>query len=64
MFVGERELTDVLDKARSALASHAQFEAWGAGANEQELRATVRWPGDDRRYAELNVFFAHLPKAT
>jgi hypothetical protein len=61
MFVGAKSLTEVIDKAREVLAEHAQFEAWGEADSEQELRATMRWPGDDRRHAQLNVFFAHVP---
>jgi hypothetical protein len=61
MFVGEKNLTDIIDKARDALADGEQFEAWGEADNEQELRATMRWPGDDRRHAQLNVFFVHVP---
>ena len=61
MFVGAKRLTEVIDKARDSLSSHAQFESWRDADNEQELRAAMRWPGDDRRYAELNVFFVHIP---
>jgi hypothetical protein len=57
MFVGAKSLTEIIDKAREVLAEHAQFEAWGEADSEQELRATMRWPGDDRRHAQLNVFF-------
>jgi hypothetical protein len=61
MFVGEKNLSDIIVKARDALADHAQFESLGDADNEQELRATMRWPGDDRRHAQLNVFFVHIP---
>ncbi len=61
MFVGEKNLSDIIVKARDALVDHAQFEASGAADNEQELRATMRWPGDDRRRAQLNIFFVHIP---
>ncbi len=26
-----------------------------------ELRASVSWPGDEERHADLNVFFFHTP---
>ena len=61
MFVGEKSLSDIIDKGHDALAEHDQFEAWGGADNEQELLATMRWPGDDRRHALLNVFFVHVP---
>ena len=32
-------------------------------ANETELRATMSWPGDEQRHADLNVFFIHTPAA-
>jgi hypothetical protein len=63
MFVGQKNLSDVIDKAREALAAHEQFETWGDADNQQELRAAMRWPGDDRRHAELTVFFVHVPSA-
>jgi hypothetical protein len=63
MFVAQKNLSDVINKARKALADHEQFEAWGDADNQQELRATMRWPGDDRRLAELNVFLVHIPSA-
>jgi hypothetical protein len=61
MFVREKGLTAVVEKAREALENHAQFVAWGEAASETELRATVSWPGDDRRHADLNVFMVHTP---
>ena len=57
MFVRERGLTDVIEKAREVLAAHERFVRWGDAANETELRAVMSWPGDERRHAELNVFF-------
>lgn len=56
MFVREKGLTDVIEKARDALADHEQFVEWGEAAEEAELRATMRWPGDEQRHADLNVF--------
>lgn len=57
VFVRDRKLTGVIESARAALAAHPSFERWVAAANEEELRAVVHWPGDDRRFADLNVFF-------
>jgi hypothetical protein len=62
LFVRERDLTAVVDKAREALAQHERFVEWREAASETELRATVSWPGDERRHADLNVFFVHTPK--
>jgi hypothetical protein len=61
VFVRENGLTEIVEKAREALASHPQFVSWQDAAGETELRAIVRWPGDDRRLADLNVFFVHTP---
>lgn len=61
MFVREKNLTSVIEKAREVLEAHTQFVEWGQAATEIELRATVSWPGDDRRHADLNVFFVHTP---
>ena len=61
MFVRQRGMTAILAKGRKALESHAQFVAWKAAASETEFRATVRWPDDDERLADLNVFFVHTP---
>jgi hypothetical protein len=61
MFVREKDLTSVVEKARAALESHAQFVALRHAASEIELRATMSWPGDERRHADLNVFFVHVP---
>jgi hypothetical protein len=61
MFVREKDLTGVVEKARTALKQHPQFVEWGEAGGETELRATVSWPGDERRHADLNVFFVHTP---
>ena len=63
MFVREKGLTSILKKATQALADHQTFVAWKEAANETELRATVHWPGDEERFADLNVFFVHTPQA-
>jgi hypothetical protein len=62
MFVREKGLTAVVEKAREALAEHEQFVGRGEEVNETELRATMSWPGDERRHADLNVFFVHVPE--
>lgn len=61
MFVRERGLTDIIEKARGVLEVHDRFVEWKDAATEQELRAVVSWPGDDRRLADLNVLFVHTP---
>jgi hypothetical protein len=61
MFVREKGLTAILEKARVALAEHPQFVEWKETAEETELRATMRWQGDEERLANLNVFFIHTP---
>lgn len=61
VFVREKGLTEIVEKAREALEAHAQFVSWREADNETELRAVVSWPGDERRHADLNVFFVHTP---
>jgi hypothetical protein len=61
MFVRAKGLTAILSKATTTLEAHPQFVAWKQAASETELRATMRWPGDEKRLADLNVFFAHTP---
>jgi len=46
-------------EAAATLAGHPQFVAWKDVAGETELRATVRWPDDEERLAEVNVFLVH-----
>jgi hypothetical protein len=62
MFVREKGLTGVVEKARDALGEHDQFVEWAQALSETELRATMSWPGDERRHADLNVFFVHMPR--
>lgn len=62
MFVREKGLTGVVEKARETLAEHEQFVEWREAAEETELRATMSWPGDERRHGDLNVYFVHAPK--
>jgi hypothetical protein len=61
MFVREKGLTTILKRARTTLSKHEQFVSWGSPADETELRATMHWPGDEKRHADLNVFFVHTP---
>jgi hypothetical protein len=62
MFVREKDLSAVVEKARVALEHHPQLVERREAANETELRATVSWPGDVRRHADLNIFFIHTPE--
>jgi hypothetical protein len=61
MFVREKGLTEIIEKARAALEVHSQFVNWTVAAGETELRAIVSWLGDERRRADLNVFFVQTP---
>jgi len=62
MFVREKGLTTLLKKAKATLGKHPQFVAWKDAASETELRATMHWPGDEDRQADVNVFFVHTPQ--
>jgi hypothetical protein len=62
MFVRERDLTTIVERAREALKGHPQFVEGRAAATDTELRRVVSWPGDDRRLPDLNVFFVHVPE--
>ena len=62
IFVREKGLTAILKKAKATLEGHSQFVTWKDAAEESELRATVRWPGDEERLADLNVFFINIPQ--
>ena len=62
MFMRERDLTAIVERAREALGQHPQFVEWRKPATDTELRCVVSWPGDDRRLADLNVFFVHVPE--
>jgi hypothetical protein len=61
MFVRERDLSAIIEKGRSALAEDEHFVEWRNSANETELRAVMSWPGDDRRHADLNIYFVPTP---
>jgi hypothetical protein len=62
-FVRAKGMTAIVNKAGETLAAHRQFDSWGNAAAETELRATMRWPGDDERLADLNVFLVHTPQS-
>ncbi|HTX31820.1 MAG TPA: hypothetical protein VMD09_10565 [Solirubrobacteraceae bacterium] len=61
MFVREHDLTTIIERGRAALEAHPQFVSLERPASETELRATMRWRGDGRRRADLNVFFISTP---
>jgi hypothetical protein len=61
MFVREKNLTSIIEKAREALTGHKQFVEMSSSASETELRAKMSWPGDEQRHADLNVFFVSVP---
>ena len=61
VFVKEKDLTTIVERARDALSSHHTFVAWEPAATDTELRCAVSWPGDDRRHADLAVFLIHTP---
>jgi hypothetical protein len=61
MFVRERDVTALIEKARDALSEHEQSVALADAPHESELRATMSWPGDERRRATLTVFLASTP---
>jgi hypothetical protein len=61
VFVRESGMTAIVTKVRQALEQHEQFVAFKQAAGPTEFRATMRWPGDDQRFADLNVFLFHTP---
>jgi hypothetical protein len=61
VFVRAKGLTGILKKGKTTLGAHSQFVGWQEAASETELRATMHWPGDEERLADLNVFFVHTP---
>jgi len=62
MFIREKGLSAILKKAAAALEGHSQFSSRRDAATETELRAAMRWPGDEERLADLNVFLVHTPE--
>ena len=63
VFVREKNLSAIIDKAKAALAEHTEFVAFDEQEEETELRCEMRWPGDPDRHATLHVSFFHLPPA-
>jgi len=61
MFVRQKDLTSIVEKGHEVLVAHDQFVSLADPPFETERRAVMRWPGDERRVADLNVFFVHLP---
>jgi hypothetical protein len=61
VFVREKGLTSIIEKAREVLGQHTQLVEVKDSSSETELRATMSWPGDEQRHAELNIFFIHVP---
>lgn len=62
MFIREKGLSAILKKAKATLELHPQCIASKA-AEETELRATMHWPGDAERLADLIIFFVHVPES-
>lgn len=53
VFVEEKGFTEILGRAKDALASHPQFKAWTGTKGESEFRATLSWPDDEQREIEI-----------
>lgn len=62
IFVESRALSEVIAKAKHAVAAHPQFRAFRDTPQETELRAVMKWPGDDGRQVAMQVSFVHVPK--
>jgi hypothetical protein len=63
IFIRANGMTAIGTRRDETLAAHPQFVAWQQAASETELPATMRWPGDDERLADLNIFLVHTPRA-
>jgi hypothetical protein len=63
-FVDRKNPTAVVEKAHALFGDHDLFIGWNDAGDARELRATMRWPGDDSITAELHIFFVHLPTQT
>ncbi|MGH2852630.1 MAG: hypothetical protein ACRDLF_00340 [Solirubrobacteraceae bacterium] len=61
MFVREKNLTSIVEKAQETLAGHERFVELSESVSETELRAKMSWLGDEQRHADLNVFFVSVP---
>jgi hypothetical protein len=62
-FVGAKDVTAIVDKARDFLERRDEFVKWEGLAHDRELRCRIRWPGDSTREAILTVLFFHLQKS-
>src|SRR5262249_38077116 len=62
VFVQAKGMGDVIQKGRETLAAHPQFVREERAATESELRATMRWPDEEQRIGDLNVFFVSTPQ--
>jgi hypothetical protein len=63
VFVREKGFTALVNKARKALEAHRQFDESVETDEVTEMRAVMRWPGDDERLVDLHVFLFHFPTA-
>jgi len=61
VFVREKGLSTIVEKARAAVEEHPSLGWWKQASEDVELRAEMHWPGDVERLADLNVFLVHTP---
>ena len=61
VFVREKGLTNVINKAKEALQNEDNFVEWRDPLGEAELLCGMHWPGDKERPVAMNVSFVHLP---
>jgi hypothetical protein len=61
LFVGRKNISDVVEKTRSWLENNDHFIAWQDIGDTRELRCTMRWPTDEEIVATVHVTFVHLP---
>ena len=62
LFVHERSVSDVVDKADAVIRSHLCFKRDAPGAvGELERRYVLHWPGDDRRELTLTLQVFAVP---
>jgi hypothetical protein len=59
VFVRQKAMAPIIEKARSVLARQTTFGEWRE-AGGGELCCTMGWPGDADSRADLAVFFVHL----
>lgn len=64
VFVRQRDLTSIINKARDALETHPEFVRWQVAETQTELRSIVSWPGDNQRRGDLTIFLVHVPSST